>query len=120
MRGTAHLFDGCGPDVWAVVEVLWKHRQADAPAWWRTRVMEVEPDPGRPRLRVGWGRAAGWDGADPATSMMEPADVADFRACPDVLPVSCVTAPSRRRATAVTTGRPADPRRRSPRRTRTR
>ncbi len=75
------LFGGCSPDAPVVVEVLWKHWQADAPTWWRTKVMEVESDPARPWMRVWW--------ADPATSMMELTDVAAVRQCPDVLPVSC-------------------------------
>jgi len=75
------LFGRCSPDAPVVVEVLWKHSRADAPAWWRTQVMQVEPDPRRPWLRVGW--------ADPATSMMALTDVAAFRRCPDILPISC-------------------------------
>src|SRR5213083_1589977 len=71
------LFGGCSPAAPVVVEVLWKHWQADAPTWWRTKVMQVEPDPGRPWLRVGW--------ADPATSTMVLSDVAALRRCPDVL-----------------------------------
>ncbi|MGW3606340.1 hypothetical protein [Micromonospora sp. NPDC005161] len=75
------LFGDCTPDAPAVVAVLWKHWSASAPAWWRTQVMEIEPDSKEPWMRVFF--------VDPATCLVRLTDVAAVRRCTDELPLSC-------------------------------
>ncbi|MFF3959139.1 hypothetical protein ACFYY1_38995 [Streptomyces sp. NPDC001890] len=75
------IFGDCSPEDPATVEILWKHWDDAAPAWFRMHIMEAYTDRTRPAMRGTW--------ANPGTGLVELADVVAVRPSIEGLPLSC-------------------------------
>ncbi|MFD9904050.1 hypothetical protein [Streptomyces sp. NPDC059063] len=75
------IFGDCSPEDPATVEILWKCWDDAAPAWYRIHIVEICGDRTRPAMRGTW--------ANPATGLVDLADVVAVRPSPEGLPLSC-------------------------------
>lgn len=75
------LFGHCTADAPEPVEILWRRWGEGAPAWYRMNIAEVLPSTAQPALRGMW--------ANPATGMVDLADVVAVRPSFSFLPLSC-------------------------------
>ncbi|MGV2917003.1 hypothetical protein [Streptomyces alfalfae] len=75
------IFGDCSPEDPTTVEILWKSWDEAGPAWYRMHIMETYTDRPRAALRGTW--------ANPATGLVELADVVAVRPSIEGLPLSC-------------------------------